>query len=285
MFSLSQCDAVTKAKVSTLLVASSDTDISFAPDPTQKGTMICSLTVALPWEKELLGGAAAVCTSHVEPTPPRQCVPPRSLGWLLKLTDDILGSRLKYHQTEMVTLRNAVQRYRVHDPHCDEFSTFVFTFLTKKFGLDPIVRRMCEELLSCIKLYRTIDIETQIFGLLLCSKKYDALDVLFYCMARTVAMTHAFVKVDALPGEGSGSVTRRYIWEHHVPLILKQVCKDMPVSFARRCRSAVRRWHDVHGRLPGLVADPGFYTPPFLQDTHPYVGHSDDLAATDCGPY
>eukprot|EP00759_Apiculatamorpha_spiralis_P004762 PhF_6_TR12892/c0_g1_i1/m.20291 len=292
---LSETDPCTKEQILQILIQLPSTDISFNPDPNQIGTMMCNAAVTSDWGKEILFSSYqqqqqkqqplpetakhTTTTSTVIAPPP----PGRSLGWFLKLIDEIVMARLKQHQTELVSLRNYLQRYRLHDPKCDEFSTFVFTFLTKKFGLDPIVRKTCSDLLLCLKAYRAIDIEAQIFGLLLCSKKYDALDTLFYCVTRSVVLPHSFAKVDNVPG--GGTVTRRYIWEQHVPVIIKQCCKDTASSFARSVRSAVRRWHDVQGRLPGLISDPNFYTPPYL-DTHPYLGRSDDpLATPDCGGY
>eukprot|EP00760_Papus_ankaliazontas_P034761 PhM_4_TR7466/c1_g1_i1/m.30029 len=107
----------------------------------------------------------------------------------------------------------------------------------------------------------------------MCSRRYDILDVGYYVLARNVCMAHSFTKQETAP-----SCTRRLIWEQHVPMVAKQCCRDMPAELGKLVRSALRRWHDAEGRLPGLIADPLFYTPPYME-THPYVG---TLSAPSC---
>jgi len=67
----------------------------------------------------------------------------------------------------------------------EEFSAFVFNFVSKKFGLDSIVKQAGKELLDAIKLYRVNNRAVALFGMFL-SPYYSITDLMFYSHARNL---------------------------------------------------------------------------------------------------
>jgi len=100
---------------------------------------------------------------------------PRPLSWLLRMIADIYDSRFVLYSTEILTARD------ISD--FESFSSFIFNFLAKKFGLEKLKIQMSKELLMSVAAHRGSSPEVELFGVFL-SGQYDAAALLFYLFCR-----------------------------------------------------------------------------------------------------
>jgi hypothetical protein len=106
----------------------------------------------------------------------------RPLSWLLRLIADIYDARFVLYSTEILTARD------ISD--FESFSSFIFNFLAKKFGLEKLKIQMSKELLMSVAAHRGSSPEVELFGVFL-SGQYDAAALLFYLFCRWQVLPEA----------------------------------------------------------------------------------------------
>jgi hypothetical protein len=71
------------------------------------------------------------------------------------------------------------------DGTLETFSSFVFNHLSKKFGLDRIVKQATHDLLEAVKAHRFVNKQVELFGLFL-TPYYTSVDLMFFLEARAL---------------------------------------------------------------------------------------------------
>jgi hypothetical protein len=190
----------------------------------------------------------------------------RSLMWLHRLIDDIYA-----HRWHMWTIDD-----NVDTPLVDDLSVHVFQFLSKRFGIDNLVRSNGSALLQAVKVHRQYDLTSQIFGVLMSSASYDSVDVRAFLEWRVVLAAYATQRVPTNP--------TRFVEVRHIPALLRKCVKGSSLRLRHMIRNALARWFDVAGCFPAVVPDPAFYCPPFLA-SNPYLGKEEVPAADAESPF
>jgi len=106
----------------------------------------------------------------------------RPLSWLLRMIADIYDDRFVLYTTEILTAQD------ISD--FESFSSFIFNFLAKKFGLEKLKIQMSKELLMSVAAHRGSSPEVELFGVFL-SGQYDAAALLFYLYCRWKVLPEA----------------------------------------------------------------------------------------------
>lgn len=156
----------------------------------------------------------------------------RSLDWVLRFIDEVYNSRYQCFLNEIASLDGSVET----------FSSFVFNFVSKKFGLDSLVKQAAFELLESVKHYRLSNKQVELFGLFL-TPYYSAIDLMFFLHARYYAL-HECVAVSRLPFENKrrqrkvGSVPQ-YIPGQRVNYLTKKVLMDQPRALIENCAKEI----------------------------------------------
>jgi len=145
-----------------------------------------------------------------KPTGPQ----PRPLSWLLRMIADIYDSRFVLYSTEILTARD------ISD--FESFSSFIFNFLAKKFGLEKLKIQMSKELLMSVAAHRGTSPEVELFGVFL-SGQYDACALLFYLFCRWKVLPECAKGV-----KSEGRYHLQYIPANRFVSLTKQVLAKQP---------------------------------------------------------
>jgi len=161
------------------------------------------------------------------PAPPVHKVQPRSLEWVLRFIEDIYNSRFGTFLSEIAS----------PDGTIETFSSFVFNHISKKFGLESLVKQTSRQLLETIKRYRRENKNVELFGLFL-SPYYTVTDLMFFLYARSKALLMSQdpatqklfhfkkVKLGAEP---------QYIPANKVKSLTKQILAAQPSTLRQCC--------------------------------------------------
>jgi len=139
---------------------------------------------------------------------------PRPLSWLLRMIADIYDSRFVLYSTEILTARD------ISD--FESFSSFIFNFLAKKFGLEKLKIQMSKELLMSVAANRGTSPEVELFGVFL-SGQYDATALLFYLFCRWKVLPECGKGV-----KSEGRYHLQYIPANRFVSLTKQVLAKQP---------------------------------------------------------
>eukprot|EP00761_Pharyngomonas_kirbyi_P014507 gb/GECH01014537.1/.p1 GENE.gb/GECH01014537.1/~~gb/GECH01014537.1/.p1 ORF type:complete len:624 (+),score=124.58 gb/GECH01014537.1/:1-1872(+) len=145
----------------------------------------------------------------------------RSSIWLVRIIEDIYSSRLQTFRHEVSTSSGKFE----------EFPLFVQQYLSKKFGLDRIVRQSAEDLMRTIKEYQEKNQLVYTFGVFLFGSQYDQTDLLFYLLSRNIAMKETL--------RGS-SKTQHIIPFRLLPNITRNILNSQPRKLFQSCMARAR---------------------------------------------
>ncbi|KAL9645840.1 hypothetical protein ABK040_003572 [Willaertia magna] len=106
----------------------------------------------------------------------------RSLEWALRIIDDIYNNRYQCFLNEIQTNTGSLE----------SFSSFVFNHLSKKLGLDKLIKQTTNDLLETIKFYKNINKEMELFGLFL-TPYYNVIDLMFFLFCRSQIINECIV--------------------------------------------------------------------------------------------
>lgn len=127
---------------------------------------------------------------------------------------DIYDSRFVLYSTEILTARD------ISD--FESFSSFIFNFLAKKFGLEKLKIQMSKELLMSVAAHRGTSPEVELFGVFL-SGQYDACALLFYLFCRWKVLPECAKGV-----KSEGRYHLQYIPANRFVTLTKQVLAKQP---------------------------------------------------------
>lgn len=138
----------------------------------------------------------------------------RPLSWLLRMIADIYDDRFVLYTTEILT---------AHDiSDFESFSSFIFNFLAKKFGLEKLKIQMSKELLMSVAAHRGSSPEVELFGVFL-SGQYDAAALLFYLYCRWKVLPEATRGI-----KSEGRYHLQYIAANRFVALTKSVLAKQP---------------------------------------------------------
>lgn len=169
-------------------------------------------------------------------------IQPRSLDWLLRFIEDVYNSRY-------TTFLNEISS---PDGTLETFSSFVFNHISKKFGLDRLVRQISSQLLESVKIYRKSNKNVELFGLFL-SPYYSAIDLMFFLNARSKALLVAQnQKNQKLPTKKKLKVgiDPQYIMSSKVKSLTHQILSSQPTSLRKSCMKDLKTISDVSKVTP-----------------------------------
>ena len=152
----------------------------------------------------------------------------RSLDWVLRFIDEVYNSRYQCFLNEIASLDGSVET----------FSSFVFNFVSKKFGLDSLVKHAAFELLESVKHYRFSNKQVELFGLFL-TPYYSAIDLMFFLHVRFLTLKEC-VTGNRFPFENKrrqrkvGNVSQ-YIPGQRISFLTKKVLLDQPKALIDNC--------------------------------------------------
>eukprot|EP00656_Telonema_subtile_P030413 TRINITY_DN33388_c0_g1_i2.p1 TRINITY_DN33388_c0_g1~~TRINITY_DN33388_c0_g1_i2.p1 ORF type:complete len:333 (+),score=60.09 TRINITY_DN33388_c0_g1_i2:184-1182(+) len=138
----------------------------------------------------------------------------RPLSWLLRMIADIYDDRFVLYTTEILTAKD------ISD--FESFSSFIFNFLAKKFGLEKLKIQMSKELLMSVAAHRGSSPEVELFGVFL-SGQYDAAALLFYLYCRWKVLPEATRGI-----KSEGRYHLQYIAANRFVALTKSVLAKQP---------------------------------------------------------
>lgn len=138
----------------------------------------------------------------------------RPLSWLLRMIADIYDDRFVLYTTEILTAQD------ISD--FESFSSFIFNFLAKKFGLEKLKIQMSKELLMSVAAHRGSSPEVELFGVFL-SGQYDAAALLFYLYCRWKVLPEATRGI-----KSEGRYHLQYIAANRFVALTKSVLAKQP---------------------------------------------------------
>ncbi|EFC43933.1 predicted protein [Naegleria gruberi] len=155
--------------------------------------------------------------------------PVRTLDWALRLLDDIYNSRYQCFLAEIVS----------PDGSLETFSSFVFNHLSKRLGLESLVKQTTSELLECVKYYRDVSKQLELFGLFL-TPYYSAVDLMFFLYCRSQVINEC-VEGNKIPYVNRKKKVKLGVVPHYVPIsripfLTKKSLKDQPRQLIENCK-------------------------------------------------
>nr|CAG4713967.1 unnamed protein product [Naegleria fowleri] len=158
----------------------------------------------------------------------------RSLDWALRLLDDIYNARYQCFLSEIAS----------PDGTLEAFSSFVFNHLSKKLGLESLVKQTTTELLECVKYYREENKQLELFGLFL-TPYYSAVDLMFFLYCRSQVINEC-IEGDRIPYVNRYKRVKLGVVPHYVPLprlayLIKRSLRDQPRQLVSNCTNEFKK--------------------------------------------
>ncbi|KAG2388711.1 hypothetical protein C9374_000150 [Naegleria lovaniensis] len=158
----------------------------------------------------------------------------RSLDWALRLLDDIYNARYQCFLSELAS----------PDGTLETFSSFVFNHLSKKLGLESLVKQTTTELLECVKYYREENKQLELFGLFL-TPYYSAVDLMFFLYCRSQVINEC-IEGDRIPYVNRYKRVKLGVVPHYVPLsrlayLIKRSLRDQPRQLVANCMNEFKK--------------------------------------------